>query len=134
MGRPVVFGIIISCILVGIVIADILNPASQQQTKAITRAIKDPITVIKSAALKSSRHRNSYYVGLNFVAHDLEMIGIGIWLVDGDPHKPKVVYSINATALVFSKYPKASRLKNLILRTFVWMSFPWECPAIMKSR
>ena len=112
MIRPVVFGIIISCILVGLVDANILSPASQQQTKAITRAIKDPITVIKSATLKSSRHLNSYYIGLNFVAHDLELIGIGIWLVEGDPHKPKVVYSINATALVFSKYPKASRLKG----------------------
>ena len=112
MGRSVVFGIIISCILVGIVNADVVSPASQQQAKAITRAIKDPITVFKSAALKSSRHLNSYYVGLSFVAHDLEMIGIGIWLVEGDPYKPKVVYSINATALVFSKYPKASRLKS----------------------
>ena len=112
MGRPVVYGIIISCILLGIVNADVMSPASQQQTKIITKVVKDPITVIKSAALKSSRHLNSYYVGLSFVAHDLEMIGIGIWLVEGDPYKPKVVYSINATALVFSKYPKASRLKS----------------------
>ncbi len=112
MGRPVVFGIIISCILVGIVNADVMTPASRQQSAIIAKAIKDPITVIKSAAIKSSRHLNTYYVGLSFVAHDLEMVGAGIWLVEGDPDKPKVVFSINATAIVFSKYPKANRLKN----------------------
>lgn len=112
MGRPLVFAIIISCILVGIVNAAVVNSASQQQTEFITDAINDPITVIKSAALKSSRHLNSYYVGLNFVAHDLEMVGIGIWLVEGDRHKPKAVFSVNATAIVFSKYPKANRLKS----------------------
>jgi hypothetical protein len=112
MGRPVVFGIIICCILVAIVNADVMTPSSRQQTAIITKAIKDPITVIKSAAIKSSRHLNSYYVGLSFVVHDLEMVGTGIWLVEGDPHKPKAVFSINATAIVFSKYPKASRLKK----------------------
>ena len=78
MGRPVVFGIIISCILVGIVNADVMTPASRQQSAIIAKAIKDPITVIKSAAIKSSRHLNTYYVGLSFVAHDLEMVGAGI--------------------------------------------------------
>jgi len=112
MGRPVVFGIIICCILVGIVNADVMNPASRQQTEIIANAIKDPITVIKSAAIKSRWHLNAYYVGLSFVVHDLEMIGTGIWLVEGDQHKPKVVFSINATAIVFSKYPKAYKLKK----------------------
>jgi hypothetical protein len=112
MVRPVVFGIILGCILAGVVNAAPLNPASRQQTAIIAKAIKDPITVIKSAAIKSSRHLNAYYVGLNFVAHELEMTGIGIWLVEGSQHKPLAVFSVNATAVVFSKYPKAQRLKS----------------------
>jgi hypothetical protein len=112
MVRPVVFGIIISCILVGLVNAAVVNPASRQQTTIIAKAIKDPISVIKGAAVKSSRHLNAYYVGLRFVAHELEMIGIGIWLVEGSQHKPLAVFSINATAVVFSKYPKAQRIKS----------------------
>ena len=112
MVRPFVFGIIINCILMGGVNAAVVNPASRQQTTIIAKAIKDPITVIKSAAVKSSRHLNAYYVGLSFVAHELEMSGIGIWLVEGRQHKPLAVYSINATAVVFSKYPKAQRIKS----------------------
>ncbi len=112
MVRTVVFGIIIGCILVGVVNAAVVNPASRQQTTIIAKAIEDPITVLKSAAVKSSRHLNAYYVGLNFVAHELEMIGIGIWLVEGSQHKPIAVFSVNATAVVFSKYPKAQRIKN----------------------
>ena len=112
MVRPVVFGIILSCILVGVVSAAVVNPASRQQTTIIAKAIKDPITVIKSAAVKSSRHRNAYYVGLNFVDHELAMTGIGIWLVEGSQDQPIAVFSINATAVVFSNYPKAKIIKN----------------------
>jgi len=112
MLRPVVFAIITGCILMGVVNAAVVDPASRQQTTIITKAIKDPITVIKSAAVKSSRHLNAFYVGLNFVAHELERTGIGIWLVEGSRQKPIAVFSINATAVVFSKYPKAQRIKS----------------------
>lgn len=112
MRAAMVLGVILSCFLIDIVNADLINPASHQQTKIVTRAIEDPITVINSVALKSSRHPNSYYVGVRFVAHDLEMQGIGIWLVEGDRSRPNVVYSVNATAIVFSKYPKAHRLES----------------------
>ena len=111
MTKLVFFGIVLGCILVGVVNAAVVNPASRQQTTIITQAIEDPITVIKSAAIKSSRHLNAYYVGLSFVAHELGITGIGLWLVEGEQQKPKAVYSINATAIVFSKYPKAHRIK-----------------------
>jgi hypothetical protein len=110
MPRPAVFAIFIGCISLGVVNAAVVNPASRQQTTIIAKAIQDPITVIKSAAVKSSRHLNAFYVGLNFVAHELERTGIGIWLVEGSQDKPIAVFSINATAVVFSKYPKAQRL------------------------
>ena len=112
MIRPVVYGIVIGWILVGVVHAAVVDPASRQQTTMIAKAIKDPITVIKSAAIKSSRHLNAYYVGLSFVVHELEMTGVGLWLVEGELHKPKAVYSINATAIVFSEYPKAQQIKS----------------------
>jgi hypothetical protein len=112
MAKPVVFGIVLGCILVGVVTAAVVNPASRQQTTIIAKAIKDPITVIQSAAIKSSRHLNAYYVGLSFVAHELEITGIGLWLVEGEQHKPEAVYSVNATAIVFSKFPKAHRIKS----------------------
>ena len=102
----------IRAVLMGVVNAAVVNPASRQQTTIIAQAIKDPITVMKSAAIKSSRHLNAYYVGLSFVAHELEMTGIGLWLVEGGQHKPIAVYSINATAIVFSRYPKAQRIKS----------------------
>ena len=112
MVRPVVLGIILVGILGGAVQAAVVNPASRQQTTLIAQAIKDPITVIQSAAIKSSRHLNAYYVGLSFVAHELEMTGIGLWLVEGEQHQPEAVYSINATAVVFSDYPKAQRINR----------------------
>jgi len=112
MLRRVAFAIIIGCFSLGVVNAAVVNPASRQQTTIIAKAIQDPITVLKSAAVKSSRHRNAFYVGLNFVAHELERTGIGIWLVEGSRHKPIAVFSINATAVVFSKYPKAQGLEN----------------------
>ena len=112
MTKLVFLGIVLGCIWVGVVNAAVVNPASLQQTTLITKAISDPITVIKSAAIKSSRHLNAYYVGLSFVAHELEMTGIGLWLVEGGQNKPSAVYSINATAIVFSKYPQAQRIKS----------------------
>ena len=111
MRMAVVFGVIMSCFLIRIATAAVINPATQQQTQKITQAFQDPITVIKSVALKSSRHLNSYYVGISFVAHEIEMVGIGIWLVEGGATEPKVVYSVNATARVFSKYPNAHQIK-----------------------
>ena len=89
------------------ILAAAIEPASQSQIDIITKPIREPITVTKSAAIKSSRHRNAFYVGLKFVAHELAMTGTGIWLVSGSASKPHAVLSVNATASVFSRYPKA---------------------------
>ena len=112
MRRITAFCIILTFFLFGVANAVVVKPASPQQTEMITKKIGDAITLLKHASIKSSRHLNSYYVGLQFVAHELEMTGIGIWLVDGNPTKPTAVYSVNAIATVFSKYPKAHRIKN----------------------
>ena len=112
MRRITVFCIILTFCAAGYSAADVIKPASQQQTELITEKFVDAITLLEKVALKSSRHLNAYYVGLLFVAHEIEMTGIGIWLVEGDPGRPAAVYSVNATAAVFSKYPKAHRLKS----------------------
>ncbi len=112
MRLPIVSLLVVSCFFVGVANAAVINPASQQQTTMVTKPFEEPVTVIKSAALKSSRHTLAYYVGIKFVAHDLEMNGIGIWLVEGDLSDPIAVYSVNAIAIVFSKYPKSHRIKK----------------------
>ena len=112
MRLPVVSLLVVSCFFIGIANPAVINPASQQQTKIVTKPFEEPVTVIKSAALKSSRHTRAYYVGIKFVVHDLEMNGIGIWLVEGDRSDPIAVYSVNATASVFSKYPKSHSIRK----------------------
>ena len=112
MKKFILLGIMATFYMLSTVFAAVIEPASQKQTDIITKAIKDPITVTKTAAIKSSRHRNAYYVGIKFVAHELEMTGTGIWLVNGSASNPQAVFSVNATAIVFSRFPKSGRMKR----------------------
>lgn len=112
MKKSILLAIMATLYMLSTVLAVVIEPASQKQADIITKEIKDPVTVTKSAAIKSSRHRDAYYVGLKFAAHELEMTGTGIWLIRGSASNPQTVFSVNATASVFSRFPKAGRMKK----------------------
>jgi len=84
-----------------------MEPASHQQISLIKQGFFEPVTVSKSAAVVQGKSR--YYVGLNFLAKGYETPGIGIWVVEGSKHSPSKVYTVNATASLFSSYVSASQ-------------------------
>lgn len=84
-----------------------MEPASHQQISLIKQGFFEPVTVLKSAAVIQSNSR--YYVGLNFLAKGYETPGIGIWVVEGKKNSPSMVYTVNATASLFSSYVSASQ-------------------------
>jgi hypothetical protein len=87
--------------------ANNIETASDQQIGLIKKGFFEPLTVLKSAAIIQGTGR--YYVGLNFLAEGYDLPGIGIWLVEGDKHNPSKVYSVNATASLFSGYVAANQ-------------------------
>ena len=88
-------------------LAEYIEPASNQQIGLIKKGFFEPLTVLKSAAIIQGPDR--YYVGLNFLAEGYDLPGIGIWLVEGNKHNPFNVYSVNATASLFSGYATANQ-------------------------
>jgi hypothetical protein len=86
--------------------AETMEAATNQQIGLIKKGFFEPLTVLKSAAIIQGPDR--YYVGLNFLAEGYDLPGIGIWLVEGTKHNPINVYSVNATAGLFSGYPTAN--------------------------
>jgi hypothetical protein len=87
--------------------ADNIETASDQQRGLIKKAFFFFFIVLKSAAIIQGTGR--YYVGLNFLAEGYDLPEIGIWLVEGDKHNPSEVYSVNATASLFSGYVAANQ-------------------------
>jgi hypothetical protein len=79
-----------------------IEPASHQQINLIKQGFFEPVTVLKSAAAIQGNSR--YYVGLNFLAKGYETPGIGIWIEEGNKSNPSKVYTVNATASLFSGY------------------------------
>ena len=87
--------------------ADNIETASNQQIGLIKKGFFEPVTILKSAAIIQGTGR--YYVGLSFLAEGYDLPGIGIWLVEGNKNNPSNVYSVNATASLFSGYVAANQ-------------------------
>ena len=83
-----------------------IGPASQQQIDLIKQGFFEDVAVLKSASV--NKYKDLYYVGLKFSAHGYESTGIGIWIVEGNRHIPSNVYSVNATASLFTGYVSAN--------------------------
>jgi hypothetical protein len=85
--------------------------ASQQQLNLIKSVLDKGLRVEKSAAVKSTKHRNVYYVGVNFYATGVKDKMTGVWVVGGTKENPNLVYSVNGYAHQFSGMRKASETK-----------------------
>lgn len=67
------------------------------------------MTIVKSAAIKSSNHRRAYYVGLNFKATGVDSTLTGVWIVSGEKNQPKGVLAVDGFAQNFSRATGANK-------------------------
>ena len=86
-----------------------VEAASQEQLWMITEGLAKNLVIKQSCALKSSHHKNAYYVGAVFTGPGIEKGVIGCWLISGDKNKPGIIQSVDGIAHNFTPYPKSSK-------------------------
>jgi len=88
----------------------IQNP-SDKQLRLIKIALGEGITIKSSAMIKSSNHKNAFYIGVNFYAPGVKEKMTGIWLIGGTWSNPGMLFSVDGYAHQFSGMRKASETK-----------------------
>lgn len=88
-----------------------VEPASQEQLWMIKEGLAETLVIEQSCAVKSSQHKNAYYVGARFTGPGIEKGVIGCWLISGDKTKPGIIQSVSSIAHKFTPYPKSSNTK-----------------------
>jgi len=86
-----------------------VESASNEQILLIKTLLNPDVIVKKSAAIRSSIHKRSYYVGLNFKVSGIEEMLMGIWIVSGDKYKPMLVLAVDGFAKNFSHATAADK-------------------------
>lgn len=88
-----------------------IESASTQQRNLIQSALGNQYPISKIAAVKSGNHANAYYVGAVFQPSGAGNV-TGIWIVGGPKNAPKLVYSVDGAAHMFSGMQNASETKT----------------------
>ena len=86
-----------------------IEGATDQQISLIGVLLNKDVTVVKSAAIKSSNHKRAYYVGLNFKVSGFDQTLTGVWIVSGDKYQPNGVLAVDGYANNFSRATAADK-------------------------
>lgn len=117
MKRSILFSIFTSLLIVLVFISTsqsssyVIENPSNKQLMFIKSTLDKSITTTSSAMIKSSNHKNAFYIGVNFFARGVKGKMTGIWLIGGTRNKPGLLFSINGYAHQFSGMRKASETK-----------------------
>jgi len=101
--------VIYALFLTSFCFAGSIESASNQQVELIGVLLNKDVTVVKSAAIKSSNHKHAYYVGLNFKASGVKNTLTGVWIVSGEKDQPKGVLAVDGFAQNFSRATAADK-------------------------
>ena len=88
-----------------------IENASNEQINLIKIVLPEDINIEDSIIVKSSNHRNAYYIGVKLRGKGYSSSVIGLWLISGNKNKPSLLYSINDTAFIYSRMRMASETK-----------------------
>ena len=88
-----------------------IEQPSKKQITLIQSVLDNSVTLAESAAVKSSNHKNAYYIGVNFFAQGIKEKMTGIWLIGGTKNNPSMVLSVDGTAYQFSGMRRAKETK-----------------------
>ncbi len=89
----------------------LIEKPSQKQLNLVKSVLDKGLIVKESAAVKSSKHKSAYYIGINFYAPGVKDKMTGIWLIGGTKNNPNLLYSVNGFAYQFSGMRRASKTK-----------------------
>ena len=101
------------CFMTGISLSGQLTieKPSQKQLNKIKMVLPDGLKIEESAVVKSSNHKNAYYIGVKFSGKGYTSSVVGLWLIGGSKNNPNLLYSINNKAYIYSQMRKASETK-----------------------
>jgi|LGVE01.1.fsa_nt_gb hypothetical protein len=87
------------CFLTGLSFADQLTieKASKEQLNKIKMVLPEGLKIEESVVVKSSNHKNAYYIGAKFSGKGYTSSVVGLWLIGGPKNNPNLLYSINLT-------------------------------------
>ena len=86
-----------------------IEKASKQQVELLKILLNKDVTIKRSATIKSSTHKNAYYVGLNFIVPGVKEIQTGVWLLGGDKIHPRSILAVDGFAQNFSRATAADK-------------------------
>ena len=86
-----------------------IEPASQKQIELIGKGLDSELTIVKSWAVKSSSHKNSYYVSA--LVNGPQKADVGVWWISGAREKPGLILAVDGFAFVYSSYPRARKTR-----------------------
>lgn len=94
-----------------------LEKASPEQIAKIKMVLPEDLTIEDSIVVKSSNHKNAYYIGVKFIGKGYTSSVVGLWLIGGEKNNPSLLYSINDKAFIYSQMRKASETKATAYET-----------------
>ena len=84
-----------------------IEPAGQKQIELIGRGLDPQLTVVKGCAVKSTSHKDSYYVSA--LVHGPEKVDVGVWWISGAREEPGLILAVDGFAFAYSSYPRARK-------------------------
>lgn len=84
-----------------------IEPAGQKQIELIGKGLDPELTVVKGCAVKSSNHKDSYYVSA--LVHGPQKADVGVWWISGAREEPGLILAVDGFAFAYSSYPRARK-------------------------
>ena len=84
-----------------------IEPAGQKQIELIGKGLDPELTIVKSCAVKSGNHKDSYYVSV--LVHGPQKEEVGVWWISGAREEPGLILAVDGFAFVYSSYPRARK-------------------------
>ena len=84
-----------------------IEPAGQKQIALIGKGLDPQLTVVKGCAVKSSSHKDSYYVSA--LVHGPQKADVGVWWISGAREEPGLILAVDGFAFAYSSYPRARK-------------------------
>lgn len=84
-----------------------IEPAGQKQIELIGKGLDHELTIVKGCAVKSSSHKDSYYVSA--LVNGPQKADVGVWWISGAREKPGLILAVDGFAFVYSSYPRARK-------------------------
>ena len=84
-----------------------IEPASQKQIELIGKGLDPELTIVKGCAVKSSSHKDSYYVSA--LVNGPQKADVGVWWISGAREEPGLILAVDGFAFAYSSYPRARK-------------------------